>query len=542
MRTESLSRFGTRFQSGTQSYVLPLGKRRVRLSFVVLLALSSGLHATTRYVATSGSDSNPGSAAAPLRTIQVGVSLSQPGDTVIVQDGVYGPEGHYTCGTICSQNGYAAPVTFTSSGTALAPIIVKAANKWGAILDCGLPYGYSGDGTDGVRACDTYFDFQGTASYIVIQNFDITRGYWSGVFINGRNNHDIQVIGNHFHDIGNRHYTVPSGTESYGIEGSYAGTTTSNIVYDGNVFNNIGRLPTSGESSTDYDHDHGLYIYNGPYTITNNIFYANTAGWDIQISPGSHDTNIICNTFRGPNPNRDGLIMLWADSSHPNSNITIQNNIFYNGRNYAIDTWQAYEAGTLIDHNILYGSPKGVINTSVITGSISITNNRINTDPMFVGAAENDYHLQAGSPAIDAGASAIVMYDFDGNLRPQGAGFDIGAYEYAGTIAFTGSTNLFDFSLSTSANSLMLSRKQSATNIVNAALLSGSPQSAAFAISGLPPGIKAAWSSTSCTVSCSSELKLSASPNPVTGTSIVTISATAGGITKTANLSLTINR
>jgi hypothetical protein len=519
--------------------------RRVAFSFVAVVLLSRSLHATTRYVATNGSDSNPGTSTAPLRTIQRGVDLSTPGDTVIVQDGTYGPEGHYTCGTICSQNGYAAPVTFTSSGTASAPITVKAANKWGAILDCGLPSGYSGDGTDGVQACDTYFDFQSAASYIVIQGFDITRGYWSGVFINGSYNHDIQVIGNHFHHIGNRHYTIPSGIESWGIEGSYAGTSTSNITYTGNVFNNIGRLPTSGQSSTDYNHDHGLYIYNGPYTITNNIFYANTAGWDIQISPGTHDTNISSNTFQGPNPNRDGLIVLWADSSHPNTNITIQNNIFYNGRNYAIDSWQAKEVNTLIDHNVVYGSPNGVIDTSVIGGSFNVTSNRINSDPMFVDVATNNYHLQGGSPAIDTGASVAVANDFDGAARPQGAGFDVGAYEYTGStnsptpVTSPEPTESFDFSVSSSTDALTLTKRQSAIITVDATLVSGAGQPSVFAVSGLPPGVRAAWSVSSCTLSCSSDLKLSSSPHTATGNSVVTVSVTAGGATKTANVTLT---
>jgi hypothetical protein len=233
--------------------------------------------------------------------------------------------------------------------------------------------------------------------------------------------------------------------------------------------------------------------------------------------------------------------MLWADSSHPNADITIQNNVFYNGRNYAIDTWQAYEVGTLIDHNVVYGSPYGVIDTSVIAGSLRVTNNRINTDPKFVDLAANNYHLQAGSPAIDTGASVIVMADFDRNPRPQGAAFDVGAYEYTGASASPVS-NPFDFSISISTNSMTLSRKQSATEIVNAILLSGSAKPAAFAVSGLPPGVEATWSTTSCTVSCGSYLKLSASADPVVGTSIARVAATASGITKTANLILTITR
>jgi hypothetical protein len=44
----------------------------------------------------------------------------------------------------------------------------------------------------------------------------------------------------------------------------------------------------------------------------------------------------------------------------------------------------------------------------------------------------NDYHLRAASPCIDAGKdlSGLVLDDFDGNVRPQGSGFDIGCYEW----------------------------------------------------------------------------------------------------------------
>src|ERR1019366_1414967 len=326
-------------------------------------------------------------------------------------------------------------------GTATAPITLMAQNKWGAILDCQLPYGYAGDGTDGVQACDANIDFQGTASYITVKDFDITGAYWDGANVNGSDNHNIQFIGNHLHHIGNRHYVVPPGTSSYGIEGVFAGTASSNIVWDRNEFNNIGRLPTPGQTD-DYSHDHGIYIFKGPYTITNNIFYANTAGWGVQVSPGTHDTVITNNTFQGANPAQNGLIVLWGEIANPNTNITIQNNIFYGSRNYAIGAIQAYEAGTLIDHNIVYGSPSGVIDTSAVIGTLTLTNNRINTDPMFVGLTTDDFHLQAGSPAIDTGASVMVAADFDGNPRPLGAAFDLGAYEYGGGTTLTAPSGL----------------------------------------------------------------------------------------------------
>ncbi len=54
----------------------------------------------------------------------------------------------------------------------------------------------------------------------------------------------------------------------------------------------------------------------------------------------------------------------------------------------------------------------------------------IDADPLFIGGG--DYHLRPGSPCIDAGIDAGIYTDFDGDTRPYGAGFDLGADEYTG--------------------------------------------------------------------------------------------------------------
>jgi hypothetical protein len=52
---------------------------------------------------------------------------------------------------------------------------------------------------------------------------------------------------------------------------------------------------------------------------------------------------------------------------------------------------------------------------------------------IFSNPGNNDLHLVSASPAFDAGTgTGAPSYDFDGNPRPYGSGFDIGAYEYQG--------------------------------------------------------------------------------------------------------------
>ena len=63
----------------------------------------------------------------------------------------------------------------------------------------------------------------------------------------------------------------------------------------------------------------------------------------------------------------------------------------------------------------------------------------ISADPMFVDPAADDFHLQPGSPAINAGDNSYAPpMDFDGVLRPQGLIVDMGAFEFIFTqVVFT---------------------------------------------------------------------------------------------------------
>jgi Protein of unknown function (DUF1565) len=59
------------------------------LFLLALLGTGHGAAPTTYHVATSGSDSNPGTRANPFRTIQKGVDVARAGDTILVHAGAY---------------------------------------------------------------------------------------------------------------------------------------------------------------------------------------------------------------------------------------------------------------------------------------------------------------------------------------------------------------------------------------------------------------------------------------------------------------------
>ena len=82
---------------------------------------------------------------------------------------------------------------------------------------------------------------------------------------------------------------------------------------------------------------------------------------------------------------------------------------------------------------ILIGQPT-IVYSDIQGGSPGIGN--IDANPLFVST--DDYHLTGTSPCIDGGSSKteteVPNADIEGNPRPQGSDYDMGAYEYSGLV------------------------------------------------------------------------------------------------------------
>jgi len=194
-------------------------------------------------------------------------------------------------------------------------------------------------------------------------------------------------------------------------------TFTENLAEasGGGMYNSLDSLPTV-ESCTFLGNSAanggGMYNYDSSPTVTNSTFSGNTATfWGGGMYNESSSSPAITNcTFTENSASYYGGGIRNKDNSKP----TVTNSILW--RDGPDEIFNSFS------------SPS--VTYSDIQGGYTGTGN-INADPMFVEPANGDFHLKQGSPCIDTGTSSgAPSTDFEGDPRPQGAGYDMGADEY----------------------------------------------------------------------------------------------------------------
>jgi len=111
-------------------------------------------------------------------------------------------------------------------------------------------------------------------------------------------------------------------------------------------------------------------------------------------------------------------------------NLNVYNNIIWgNSGAHGADVWLA---GTANDRIFDYNDAHGFF------GVWDSFENNLDVDPQFIDPAHGNYHLQSGSPCVNAGtngAPSLSATDLDGNARIAGGTVDLGCYELSGTAA-----------------------------------------------------------------------------------------------------------
>ena len=139
----------------------------------------------------------------------------------------------------------------------------------------------------------------------------------------------------------------------------------------------------------------------------------------------SFSSPTIANCTITENNARTGGGGSFSSSSHP----SITNCILWGNSAVSAGSEMAlqYNSSLAVDYSDVEG---GEAHSHMdLSSSLDWGDGNIDSDPVFI--EDDDYHLTEASPCVDAGADAGVYDDIDGDMRPQGMGYDMGSDEVA---------------------------------------------------------------------------------------------------------------
>ena len=389
-----------------------------------------------------------------FRTIQEGINAAQPGDVVIVSDGTYNES-----------------LTTIRAGTADARITIKGANEGtvvvteaGRVLDIQDPFitveSLVFDGQFGTKVA---VRVGSSSDSLILRNIEVRNASRDCVDMGASKNTLIENSRIH-HCL-----RMESGQrmDAHGITG---GGVLNLTIRNVEIFYVSGDAIQFSPDRSFWDNIlvEKSHIWNGPLPQSAAGFAAGEVTGESGIDtktptsgPRSHLVvrETLIHGFKGVISNQAALNMkenidatidrVTAYDSDIGyrlrgpANVTVTNCVLYNimrGVRYEdeIDVIRLYNC--TFGNNIpqlfqdVGGNPD-VRNTLFFAGSkpseASEASNRLATSTDFVNPITDDYHLAQGSGAIDTGEILNeVLTDHDGISRPQGAGFDVGAYEF----------------------------------------------------------------------------------------------------------------
>ena len=321
----------------------------------VMLGMVSSASAATiscsLYASPSGSDSNPGTLASPMATLEGLDGKLAAGQTGCLEAGSYGDIHTYSY--------------LTNNGTATGQITLTSAPGQTAHLN-GLI------AVEGAYTTLSGLDIDGSNDLYASQRAGTSCPYpvSNGLEIDGRG--DIFENNNYYQSIAS-------------LRGNGIGIGW-NTPADGAIIRN-NRIHDLGQCQA---YDQMIYLAHGDNVqIYDNWMWNDPHGWGVQIYPGAANAHVYSNVIDGAG---SGIVI---GGSNTVANNTVNNNVIVNStgltnagltQGVGVSTVTPIGTGNTFSNNDVYNNPGGIANASGITIAANIT-----TNPQFANAASHDY-------------------------------------------------------------------------------------------------------------------------------------------------------
>jgi hypothetical protein len=275
-----------------------------------------------------------------------------------------------------------------------------------------------------------------------------TGNNWAGIRLEGNS---LTLNNDYFHNdddgiLVNATNTSLGPTSNIAIYGS---EFAFNGFGDGQSHNMYIGQVTSFTLENSYSHDANEGHLVKSRALTNYILYnrledgsasTSTASYELDLPQGGASYVIGNLIEQGPN-SANGTIVTYSEegTKNPSQSLYLINNTIVNDRGGGTFVNLPYSGSSATIENNIFCGPGTVVAGS---GSAMQITNLVSNSPGFVNRAGYDYHLTAGSPAINAGTAPGTISGF--NLtptseyvdplslqpRPDDGQIDIGAYEF----------------------------------------------------------------------------------------------------------------
>lgn len=290
---------------------------------------------------------------------------------------------------------------------------------------------------------------------------------------NGLNGGGGVYIGNEATISGTTFYSNSTGSRGGGAYFLRPAMVTSTLFssnyaqYDGGGawFNDVSGVTATVFSTNQAANGGGAYFWYESY-ITNTLFVSNSASnkgggiyfdWVARVNSSSFQANRavyggavslssdgtsdrrLRNVLFADNIASSGMGTAVYHDTNANlrlTHITIGTTNLVTGSAIYVNKARTTISDTIIaSHTIGIENASGTITSSYnlfsnlgtpYSGTIAVKTNNLVGKARFVAPDKGDYHLQSGSPGINAGVNASFSVDYDGDPRPQGGGYDMG--------------------------------------------------------------------------------------------------------------------